>query len=74
MLNFRIELTYTKGPTIFPIMFAAIVGRTMKFIAQFSLERGSTVEVSPSFHSDYLAFTAMTLGEQAERLVLSLNI
>lgn len=34
------------GPTIFPIFFAAIVGRTMKFVAQWKLEQGTRLQVS----------------------------
>lgn len=34
------------GPTIFLIFFAAIVGRTMKFVAQYKLERGASIDVS----------------------------
>ncbi|KAI0972778.1 hypothetical protein F4678DRAFT_52068 [Xylaria arbuscula] len=31
------------GPTIFPIVFAAIVGRTLKSIATWKLQRGTTI-------------------------------
>ena len=31
------------GPTIFPILFAAIVGRSVKLIASWQMEKGSTI-------------------------------
>ena len=35
-----------KGPTLFPIMFAAISGRSMKMIARFLAEKGTKLSVS----------------------------
>lgn len=34
------------GPTIFPLCFAAIAGRTLKTFALWKVERGTTVGVS----------------------------
>jgi hypothetical protein len=36
-----------QGPTMFPIVFAAIIGRSMKMIARYLAERGSKLSVSP---------------------------
>lgn len=37
------------GPTIFPLVFAALGGRSMKNIALWTAERGSTIGVSPYY-------------------------
>jgi hypothetical protein len=36
------------GPTVYPLVFACIAGRTLKTIALWKVERGTTVGVSAS--------------------------
>ncbi|QIW97414.1 hypothetical protein AMS68_002932 [Peltaster fructicola] len=38
-----LRLTIRKGPTIFPVVFAAVVGKSLKSLADWKLERGTTV-------------------------------
>jgi len=42
------------GPTIFTIFFAAIIGSAMKFIAQYKLERGASIDVSAELQTEHL--------------------
>jgi hypothetical protein len=35
-----------QGPTIFPIVFAAISGRSMKMYARYIAEKGANISVS----------------------------
>ncbi len=43
----RVEfLTLSKGPTVFPILFAALVGRSLKAVGRYRAERGVRVSVS----------------------------
>jgi len=37
---------YRQGPTIYPLLFAALVGRALKGIGRFRAERGSRISVS----------------------------
>ncbi|RYN52336.1 hypothetical protein AA0120_g7569 [Alternaria tenuissima] len=39
----KVETAMDLGPTMFPIVFAAITGRSMKMIARFLAERGSRI-------------------------------
>jgi hypothetical protein len=63
------------GPTIFPIFFAAIVGRTMKFAAQWRLERGSSVESLEQLVGSQSVFGALMTQVVLQRFgLLSLGI
>ncbi|KAF2270982.1 hypothetical protein CC78DRAFT_573352 [Lojkania enalia] len=47
-LGRKVEVAMQLGPTIFPILFAAIIGRSLKMIARYLAERGarlSTLEL-----------------------------
>ncbi|KAK3614516.1 hypothetical protein LTR56_027204 [Elasticomyces elasticus] len=48
------------GPTIFPIMFAAIVGRALKATAAFKLERGASVGSLEYLLGNRTVFSAIT--------------
>jgi hypothetical protein len=41
----KVEFAMDLGPTMFPIAFAAICGRSMKMIARFRAERGAKISV-----------------------------
>jgi hypothetical protein len=43
----KVEFAMDLGPTMFPIAFAAICGRSMKRIARFRAERGAKISVRP---------------------------
>ncbi|PVH89609.1 hypothetical protein DL98DRAFT_647344 [Cadophora sp. DSE1049] len=63
------------GPTIFPIFFAAIIGRTMKFVAQYKLERGASVDTLERLIGSQSVFAAfMTQAVLAKLGPLSLGI
>lgn len=38
-------LTIPQGPTIFPMLFAAVAGRSLKTMARFCAERGTKIGV-----------------------------
>ncbi|KAH3982824.1 hypothetical protein HBI56_006440 [Parastagonospora nodorum] len=40
-LGTKVEFAMSLGPTMFPIVFAAIIGRSMKMIARFLAEKGA---------------------------------
>ncbi|EOA81333.1 hypothetical protein ACJQWK_10557 [Exserohilum turcicum] len=44
-LGKKVEFAMNLGPTIFPIVFAAISGRSMKMIARFLAEKGSKISI-----------------------------
>jgi hypothetical protein len=50
LLYIRYFMLTRKGPTMFPIIFAAISGRSMKMIARYLAEKGSKISVSWSIH------------------------
>ncbi|KAM0698019.1 hypothetical protein Q7P36_001482 [Cladosporium allicinum] len=43
VISMRLRLTDVQGPSVFPIMFATIMGQLMTVIASFMLERGITI-------------------------------
>lgn len=45
-------LTPRKAPTIYPLLFAAIIGRALKGIGRFRAERGSQISVRSSAPPD----------------------
>ena len=50
----KVETAMDLGPTLFPILFAAIVGRSMKMIARYLAEKGTKISVSALLRRDYL--------------------
>jgi hypothetical protein len=46
-LNNRLRQAAKLGPTIFPILFAGTVGSTLKLLARWRAEKGSSIEVKP---------------------------
>ncbi|KAF2003835.1 hypothetical protein P154DRAFT_543619 [Amniculicola lignicola CBS 123094] len=42
-LGAKIEFAITLGPTVFPIVFAAICGRSLKMVARFAAEKGAKI-------------------------------
>lgn len=45
-LNTRLAEAAKLGPTILPILFAGIVGSTLRLVARWRAEKGSTLKVS----------------------------
>lgn len=45
-LNHRLREAAQLGPTIFPILFAGIVGSTLRLVARWRAEQGSSIEVT----------------------------
>jgi hypothetical protein len=45
-LNRRLFETAKFGPTIFPILFSAVISRTLGSVARWKAERGTTLEVN----------------------------
>ncbi|KAF2192698.1 hypothetical protein K469DRAFT_731168 [Zopfia rhizophila CBS 207.26] len=45
----KVKFAIQLGPTLFPIIFAAISGRSMKMIARYLAEKGARLSISKSF-------------------------
>jgi hypothetical protein len=62
-----------QGPTIFPIMFAAISGRSLKMIARYLAERGAKLGVSSSVPARVLLECMLTV-QTLELLMVSQSV
>ncbi|KAH7079157.1 hypothetical protein BKA63DRAFT_259660 [Paraphoma chrysanthemicola] len=63
----KVEFAMDLGPTMFPIIFAAIIGRSMKMIARYLAERGaklSTLELMMASHSVWGTFESQFLMQR----------
>ncbi|KAI1558763.1 hypothetical protein PtrSN002B_000131 [Pyrenophora tritici-repentis] len=63
----KVESAMNLGPTIFPIVFAAICGRSMKIIARYLVERGtkiSTLELLMASQSVWGTFESQLLMQR----------
>ncbi|KAF2032300.1 hypothetical protein EK21DRAFT_61301 [Setomelanomma holmii] len=63
-LGSKVEFAMDLGPTMFPIIFAAIIGRSMKMIARYLAERGaklSTLELMMASQSVWGTFESQFL-------------
>ncbi|CAN9250543.1 unnamed protein product [Alternaria sp. RS040] len=66
-LGTKVEFAMDLGPTIFPIVFAAICGRSMKMIARFLAEKGakiSTLELLMASQSVWGTFESQLLMQR----------
>ncbi|KAF2021751.1 hypothetical protein BU24DRAFT_457695 [Aaosphaeria arxii CBS 175.79] len=67
-LGKKVEFVIDLGPTIFPIVFAAVSGRSMKMIARFLAERGakiSTLELLMASQSVWGTLESQLLMQRA---------
>ncbi|RMZ72282.1 ATP binding [Pyrenophora seminiperda CCB06] len=66
----KVEFAMTLGPTMFPILFAAISGRSMKMIARFLAEKGTKISTLEQLMASQSVWGTFEIQMNMQRLTL----